>query len=95
MIAALTLGTQAPLGLFGSLLKGAQRFDVLNTGAVVSIVAYAVLVIVVLTDHSSLPVLATIAFVATRDPPRLPRTLHPAGAPRPPDLSRLRVAREA
>jgi len=65
VIAALTLGTQAPLGLVGSLLKGAQRFDVLSTGAVVSIVAYTALVIVVLTDHSSLPVLATIAFVAT------------------------------
>jgi O-antigen/teichoic acid export membrane protein len=65
VIAVLTLGTQAPLGLFGSLLKGAQRFDVLNAGALVSIVAYALLVIVVLTRHSTLPVLATIALVAT------------------------------
>lgn len=65
VIAVLTLGTQAPLGLFGSLLKGAQRFDVPNVGALVSIVAYAALVFVVLTRHATLPVLATIALVAT------------------------------
>ena len=65
VIAVLTLGLQAPLGLFGSLLKGAQRFDVLNTGGVLSIAVYAALVIVVLTRHSTLPVLATIAFVAS------------------------------
>ena len=64
VIAAVTLGVQAPLGLFGSLLKGAQRFDVLNAGGVLSIGAYAVLVIVILTRHSTLPVLATIAFVS-------------------------------
>ena len=49
VIARFTLGVQAPLGLFGSLLKGAQRFDVLNAGGVLSIAVYAVLVIVVLT----------------------------------------------
>ena len=65
LIAVLTLATQAPLGLFGSLLKGAQRFDVLNVGALASIVAYALLVIVVLTRHSTLPVLATIALIAS------------------------------
>jgi O-antigen/teichoic acid export membrane protein len=65
VIAVLTLGTQAPLGLFGSLMKGAQRFDVPNTGALVSIIAYALLVIAVLTRHATLPVLATIALVAT------------------------------
>ena len=59
VIAAFTLGAQAPLGLFGSLLKGAHRFDVLNTGAVLSIAAYALLVLVVLTRRSTLPVLAT------------------------------------
>jgi O-antigen/teichoic acid export membrane protein len=64
VIAVLTLGTQAPLGLFSSLLKGAQRFDIVSAGATVSIIAYALLVIVVLTRHPSLPILATIAFVA-------------------------------
>lgn len=65
VIAVLTLGTQAPLGLFGSLLKGAQRFDILNVGALVSILAYAALVLAVLTQEATLPVLATIALVAT------------------------------
>lgn len=65
VIAVLDLGTQAPLGLFGSLLKGAQRFDVLNTGAVISIGTYAALVVVVLTGHPNIEVLAAIALVAT------------------------------
>ena len=65
VIAVMTLGTQAPLGLFGSLMKGAQRFNVPNAGALISIVAYALLVLVVLTRHATLPVLATIALVAT------------------------------
>ena len=65
VLAALDLGTQAPLGLVGSLLKGAQRFDVLNTGAIISIVTYAVLVVLVLTEHPSIDVLATIALLAT------------------------------
>lgn len=64
VIAVLTLGTQAPLGLFGSLLKGAHRFDVVNTGALASIVTYFVLVIAVLTRQSTLPVLATIALLS-------------------------------
>ena len=41
VIVTLTLGIQAPLGLFGTLLKGAHRFDVLNAGGVVSIGVYA------------------------------------------------------
>lgn len=65
VIAVLDLGLQAPLGLFGSLLKGAQRFDLLSTGAIISIVTYATLVVVVLTRHSSITVLATIALIAT------------------------------
>ena len=65
VLATLDLGTQAPLGLFGSLLKGAQRFDVLNTGAIISIVTYAALVGVVLTGHPSITVLATIALLAS------------------------------
>jgi O-antigen/teichoic acid export membrane protein len=65
VIAVVTLGVQAPLGLFASLLKGAQRFDVLNTGGVLSIGVYAALVLLVLTQHSTLPVLAAIAFVAS------------------------------
>lgn len=65
VLAALDLGTQAPLGLVGSLLKGAQRFDVLNTGAIISIVTYTVLVVLVLTEHPSIDVLATIALLAT------------------------------
>ncbi len=64
VIAVLTLGTQAPLGLFGSILKGSQRFDVLNLSALVSIGVYALLVAAVFTSFSSLPVLATIALVA-------------------------------
>ena len=64
VIATLTLGVQAPLGLFSSLLKGAQRFDVINAGGVVSIAVYAVLVIVVLQRHPTLPVLASLAFIA-------------------------------
>jgi len=65
VIAVLTLATQAPLGLFGSLLKGSQRFDVLNAGSLVSILVYFVLVVTVLTRHSTLPVLATLALVAS------------------------------
>ncbi len=65
VIAVLTLGTQAPLGLFGSLLKGSQRFDILNISALVAIVAYAALVGAVFTQFASLPVLATIALVST------------------------------
>jgi O-antigen/teichoic acid export membrane protein len=65
VIAVVTLGIQAPLGLFASLLKGAQRFDVLNAGGVLSIGVYAVLVIVVLTRHSTLPTLAFIALIAS------------------------------
>ena len=65
VIAVLDLGTQAPLGLFRGLLKGSQRFDVLNTGAAIGIATYAVLVVVVLTRHATLPVLAAIALVAT------------------------------
>ena len=64
VIAVFTLATQAPLGLFGSLLKGAQRFDVLNAGTLVSIAVYFVLVVTVLTRHGTLPVLATLAFIA-------------------------------
>jgi O-antigen/teichoic acid export membrane protein len=65
VIAVLDLGTQAPLGLFSGLLKGAQRFDVLNTGAVIAIATYATLILVVLTRHATLPVLAAIALTAT------------------------------
>jgi len=65
VIAVLDLGTQAPLSLFGSLLKGAQRFDVLSTGAVISIVVYAALVVVVLAAHPSIELLAAIALLAT------------------------------
>ena len=49
VIVAFTLGIQAPLGLFGTLLKGANRFDVLNAGGVLSIGIYALLVVVILT----------------------------------------------
>jgi O-antigen/teichoic acid export membrane protein len=65
VIAVFTLATQAPLGLFGSLLKGAQRFDVLNAGTLVSIAVYFVLVVTVLTRHGTLPILATLALIAT------------------------------
>ena len=65
VIAVLTLGTQAPLGLFGSLLKGSQRFDILNISALVAILSYAALVLAVFTEYASLPVLATIALVST------------------------------
>jgi O-antigen/teichoic acid export membrane protein len=65
VIAVVTLGTQAPLGLFGSMLKGAQRFDILNLSALISIVAYAVLVAAIFAHAASLPILATIALVST------------------------------
>ncbi len=65
LIAVIDLGTQVPLGLFGSLLKGVQRFDLLNTGAVISIVVYSLLVVVVLTGEPHIEVLAVIAFFAT------------------------------
>lgn len=64
VIATLTLGLQAPLGLFTSLLKGVQRFDVINAGGVASIAVYAVLVIVLLQRYNTLPVLASLAFIA-------------------------------
>ena len=64
-LAVLTLGTELPLGLFGSLLKGRQRFDLLNLAALVSLAVYALLVVVVLTQRETLPALAAIALVAT------------------------------
>ncbi len=65
LLAVVALGTQAPLGLFGSILKGSQRFDILNTSALISIVIYAVLVVTIFTNVATLPCLATIALVAT------------------------------
>lgn len=87
IIAVLTLGTQAPLGLVGSLLKGAQRFDILNAGALISVITYALLVLVVLTRHATLPVLATIGLIAT-----LVRLLYPIAFVRR-ELPGLRVSR--
>ena len=84
VIATLTLGMQAPLGLFSSLLKGAQRFDVLNAGGIASIVAYAVLVIVVLTRHNTLPTLATHRLHRIAGPALHSAVLHSPRAPGPP-----------
>jgi len=64
VIAVFTLATQAPLGLFASLLRGVQRFDVINAGTLLSIGVYFVLVLTVLTRHGTLPVLATLALIA-------------------------------
>lgn len=65
VIAVVMMGTQPPLGLFGSLLKGAQRFDVLNLSALISIVMYSLLVVAVFTRTASLPVLASITLAST------------------------------
>jgi O-antigen/teichoic acid export membrane protein len=51
--------------LFGSLLKGSQRFDILNISSLISLFAYMALVASLLTQFSSLPVLATIALATT------------------------------
>jgi len=65
VLAVLTLALQAPLGLFGSLLKGAQRFDVINMGGLLSIGVYALLVLAVVTRFETLPVLAASALAAS------------------------------
>ena len=65
MLAVLALGTQAPLGLFVSMLKGSQRFDILNASDLISTAVYAVLVITVFTHLATLPALATIALIVT------------------------------
>jgi O-antigen/teichoic acid export membrane protein len=65
VLAVLALGTQAPLGLFVSMLKGSQRFDILNASDLISTVVYAVLVVTVFTHLATLPALATIALIVT------------------------------
>jgi O-antigen/teichoic acid export membrane protein len=60
-----TLALELPLGLFGSLMKGQQRYDLVNLGALLSLAAYAVLVLGVLTRRPSVVTLAAITLAVT------------------------------
>jgi O-antigen/teichoic acid export membrane protein len=64
-VTVLTLALELPIGAFSNLLKGQQRFDIVNAGSLVSLVVYATLVAAVLTSRDSVAWLAAIAFVAT------------------------------
>ena len=65
LIMVVSLALELPLSLFSSLLKGSQRFDVVNAGAVISLAIYAVLVLALLRYHASIAVLAAITLVVT------------------------------
>jgi O-antigen/teichoic acid export membrane protein len=41
IVSVLSLALELPLGLFSNLMKGQQRFDVVNAGSIVSIALYA------------------------------------------------------
>jgi O-antigen/teichoic acid export membrane protein len=53
-----------PLGLFGNLLLGQQRYDIVNLGNLISIVVYAALVAGVMTNGGGIVALAAIALAA-------------------------------
>src|SRR3954454_18756012 len=53
-----------PLGIFGDLLLGQQRYDLVNAGNVLSVGLYAVLVVTVLTSHPSVVVIAALTVAA-------------------------------
>ena len=63
LVMVLSLALELPLSLFSSLLKGSQRFDIVNAGAIVSLCVYAVLVLAVLRYAGSIAVLAAITLV--------------------------------
>jgi O-antigen/teichoic acid export membrane protein len=85
-VTVLALALELPLGSFSSILKGQQRFDIVNVGSLVSIVLYASLIGALLTTHGSLWLLAVIALGAT-----MVRVLLPAALVRR-ELPSLRVA---
>lgn len=64
-VTVLALAIELPVGIFSSLLKGAQRFDFVNAGAILSLAVYAVLVIAVLRHDASVGMLAAISLAAT------------------------------
>lgn len=59
------LAARFPLGLFGNLLVGQQRFDVVNLGNLVSVVTYAALVAAVLTQGGGIVLLAWLSLGVT------------------------------
>jgi O-antigen/teichoic acid export membrane protein len=68
LLAVWLIAVELPLSTFSSLLKGAQRFDLINLPAIVGLVAYVALVLGVLTQVGTLEalVLLTIASTAIR-----------------------------
>jgi O-antigen/teichoic acid export membrane protein len=65
LVAVAGVAARFPLGLFGNLLAGQQRYDVINLGNLLSIVLYAVLVAVVMTQGGDLVALALISLGAS------------------------------
>ena len=53
-----------PLGLFGNLLLGQQRYDLVNLGNIARLVVYAALVGAILPRHGGVALLAAFTFVA-------------------------------
>jgi len=64
-VTVLSLAIELPLGSFSSLLKGHQRFDVVNAGSILSLAVYAALIVLLLDHEGSVAELAGIAFAAT------------------------------
>jgi O-antigen/teichoic acid export membrane protein len=65
LVVVATLALELPLGVFGSLMKGQQRYDLVNLGALVSLATYAALVVGVLTARPSVVTLALITLAVT------------------------------
>jgi O-antigen/teichoic acid export membrane protein len=65
LLVVATLALELPLGLFGNLMKGQQRYDLVNLGALVSLAVYAALVLAVLTARPSVVTLAAITLAVT------------------------------
>jgi O-antigen/teichoic acid export membrane protein len=64
-LVVLSIAARFPLGLFGSLLAGRQRFDVPALAGLVSNVLLAVLVVALVTGEDDLVLVAAISAVAT------------------------------
>jgi O-antigen/teichoic acid export membrane protein len=65
ILLAAGIAARFPLGLFGNLLAGQQRYDVVNLANLASIVVYTILVAAVLTQGGGIVLLAWLALAAT------------------------------
>jgi O-antigen/teichoic acid export membrane protein len=65
ILVAAGIAARFPLGLFGNLLAGRQRYDVVNLANFVSVVVYTILVVAVLTQGGGIVLLAWLALAAT------------------------------